>query len=564
MSKKTNALSLRLIKNKKWVSQSFFEDYNYSKLFYQDLYIQNYVKNFFEYNIHKSIVHNISIQRKEALAYVFIDYYQLEHRFKRKKRKKKKVFIKSKAFHKHRRLWWKRKKGFLKTFVSYNFRVNSLFRTNLHKLGVRPPMRRYHLLEEWYQKRRNWVGAKGYVRRGPIKRAFIFRKFLGFNRKILKRRLLKKKDKGKIINTSQPFKSIKSYNSKNSLLKRGVKRYIFKKGLDKKYFFRVIRRKKAFLKIKGKDKKKLPVKKKKRLNLKNSRGYGNTKKDRRALFHRKRRNKRRKNIRRRVNFVPRVLFNSYRKRTALLGKKRFLKVNKKSFTMAYSFLKNCRRRYFRKGIILYTSGVSKELRLFSLKKLLILNLMFLTGCFVSVRVRNLLHLAAFPVYSIKFRKTVVNRRRNRVTFFKERDFDRFRFKQNIYNIVHSLKIPSSRRFKGLNMFRFVHLFLFSVFFKNPRLLGFMLSKLVKKNIKSFYGFFRILSRRVFPPLVAFSNLNGLKIQFKGRLGRSLRKRKMIINVGSMPAQTIDASMHYICVKSTTIYGICGIKIWYYY
>ena len=76
MSKKTNPTSLRLIKNKKWPSKSFFENYNYSKLLFQDLYIQNYVQNFFKYNVHEGIVHNISIQRKGFKIYIFIDYYQ--------------------------------------------------------------------------------------------------------------------------------------------------------------------------------------------------------------------------------------------------------------------------------------------------------------------------------------------------------------------------------------------------------------------------------------------------------------------------------------------------------
>ena len=45
MSKKTNSLSLRIIKNKNWISRSFLEDFNYSKILYQDLYITNFIKN---------------------------------------------------------------------------------------------------------------------------------------------------------------------------------------------------------------------------------------------------------------------------------------------------------------------------------------------------------------------------------------------------------------------------------------------------------------------------------------------------------------------------------------
>ena len=45
MSKKTNSLNLRSNINKNLKENSFFENYNYSKLLYQDLYIKNYLKN---------------------------------------------------------------------------------------------------------------------------------------------------------------------------------------------------------------------------------------------------------------------------------------------------------------------------------------------------------------------------------------------------------------------------------------------------------------------------------------------------------------------------------------
>jgi small subunit ribosomal protein S3 len=56
----------------------------------------------------------------------------------------------------------------------------------------------------------------------------------------------------------------------------------------------------------------------------------------------------------------------------------------------------------------------------------------------------------------------------------------------------------------------------------------------------------------------------MKIQFKGRLGSSLRKRTSIIKLGSMPLQTIESDIKFSFVKAITIYGICSIKIWYHY
>ena len=78
MSKTTNPLSLRLAKKKNWASKSFFEDFNYSKLLYQDLYVRNYIKNVLEYQFYNSIIDDISIQRKEDVINVSVSFYSNE------------------------------------------------------------------------------------------------------------------------------------------------------------------------------------------------------------------------------------------------------------------------------------------------------------------------------------------------------------------------------------------------------------------------------------------------------------------------------------------------------
>jgi len=75
MSKKTNILNLQSVKRKNWSLKSFFEDFNYSKVLYQDLYIQDYIKNILERHCHESIVHNISIQRRRDIININILFY---------------------------------------------------------------------------------------------------------------------------------------------------------------------------------------------------------------------------------------------------------------------------------------------------------------------------------------------------------------------------------------------------------------------------------------------------------------------------------------------------------
>lgn len=339
MSKKTNSLSFRLLNQKNWCSKSFFEDYNYSKLLYQDLYIQNYVKNYCESRLGGSFIHNISIQRIESNIHIFLDYYRANH------------FA---SFSNN----FKKKEGIVASF----------------------------------KRKRRWK-----------------------NKKNLNLRYL-------------------------SLPKEGLSKY-------QKYTLNVLR-------IKPK------------------------RENSPCLFNKQ------------------LLNGSY-------------------------------------------------LPIFSIKRLLLLNLTLLTGCKVNLYVKNISHLANLPV------------------FLTDSAF--FRSKINsVRKVLYRLKIQSrANRLSGFDVVSFIHLFFASVFFKNPYLLGLFLSSVVKKNIKVFNFLFFFLSR-LLSTVFIFSNLNGLKIQFKGRLGTSLRKKKSIISLGSMPLQSKNALVKYSFAESITIYGVCGIKIWYFY
>lgn len=165
----------------------------------------------------------------------------------------------------------------------------------------------------------------------------------------------------------------------------------------------------------------------------------------------------------------------------------------------------------------------------------------MTGCSVNLYTRNIAHLLSLPIFKKKSKEL-----------------------SSVRNIMSHFRIQSNvNKLVGLNVFHLVHLFYTSLTFKNPQLLGIFISRVIKKNIKSFRFLFFFLSR-ILLPIFTFSGLKGLKIQFKGRLGSSLRKRTSIINFGSMPLQTINCEIKYSFTESITIYGICGIKIWYHY
>ena len=386
MSKKTNALSLRIIKNKNWVSRSFLEDFNYSKVLYQDLYIINFIKNILQYRFSDTIVKDVIIQRKTNKIYVNISYYS-----------KKTNFFADLLFIDKLK---KRKNIRLKYFFTYKYFY-------LAKKRIHP-----------YQK---------YVR-----------------------------------------KKLKHV------------------GLGKK---------------------------------------------------------------RPAPFVFRM---------RLLGSNDYLSI-------------------------------------FSFKRLILLNLILLTRCRVKLHFVNLRKLIFFPIYPIDLKNKLdivrfIKRRGDIVQILDKKKFlnksikeltsgdlkrlsvKDYRFlKNSLKKILHSVKqynkflrIPENiERISHLDTLFLTHLVFTSFFFKSPNLLGFYISKLVKRNIKSFNYLFNFLKRVIYT-LYSLSDLRGLKIQFKGRLGTRLRKKKSIIYFGALPLHVISSDIKYSFNESFTIYGICGIKIWYYY
>lgn len=380
MSKKTNPTIYRLKKYKNWTSRSFFENYNYSNLLYQDMYIENFLENFLIYNISDSFVHEVSIQRKEERIFIFLDYY---------------------------------------TFKKNNRKFNARYRPSLLKKKKNLKLRRKSILYKFY------------------------------------------------------LSVTKNLNNTKDLYPTIYSRRTFSPSL--------------------------PLEK--------------------------------------------------------LGP--FYGLNQEGKTFSF----------------------------FTLKRLLILNLMFLTGGSVSLYARNIgfLRSSLLPFFK---KKPYFNKKKNaeklrRLDLLSHTDHwfpkssvalrKRYSYvppevkDDAVLKLIKHLNLRffPPRKLRGLDVGLFVHLIYTSFIFKSPALLGKFISRHIGKNIKLFYLFI-IFIKSIVSALFFYSNLKGLKIQIKGRLGRSLRKRTKIIQFGAMPSHGIDNLIYYSFNEAITIYGICGIKVWYYY
>ena len=59
----------------------------------------------------------------------------------------------------------------------------------------------------------------------------------------------------------------------------------------------------------------------------------------------------------------------------------------------------------------------------------------------------------------------------------------------------------------------------------------------------------------------YKGINGLRLDFKGRIGGSARSRSKSLILGSLSNQQIDSNVDYSFHEAVTRYGVCSLKIW---
>lgn len=60
-----------------------------------------------------------------------------------------------------------------------------------------------------------------------------------------------------------------------------------------------------------------------------------------------------------------------------------------------------------------------------------------------------------------------------------------------------------------------------------------------------------------------SKILGYKLQVKGRLNLSKRKRKFVYQEGQIPLSTLNKNIQYTFDEFITKSGVCSIKMWFY-
>ena len=111
--------------------------------------------------------------------------------------------------------------------------------------------------------------------------------------------------------------------------------------------------------------------------------------------------------------------------------------------------------------------------------------------------------------------------------------------------------------------KMIYKFTYSLFFKKTIIISSFIQQLLKKK-KSHKKQIRLINRVLKKFYSIASNLVGYRLQFKGRLNGSKRKKKLIYQEGKIPLNTLKYNIQYNFNEFKTPSGICSIKLWVFF
>lgn len=108
--------------------------------------------------------------------------------------------------------------------------------------------------------------------------------------------------------------------------------------------------------------------------------------------------------------------------------------------------------------------------------------------------------------------------------------------------------------------KMIYNFSYAFYTKNINIITFYIKHTLEKK-KTHKKFITNIDNMLQEFFKIFSNFIGYRLQFKGRLNKSKRKKKMIFQKGKIPLNTLKYDIKYHFNEFKTPSGICSIKLW---
>jgi ribosomal protein S3 len=133
-------------------------------------------------------------------------------------------------------------------------------------------------------------------------------------------------------------------------------------------------------------------------------------------------------------------------------------------------------------------------------------------------------------------------------------------KNNLIEILYSI---DKKNKLNSNIIKMVYNFSYAFYTKNINIISFFIKEALQRK-KAHKKFIRNINNVLESFFYTFSNFIGYRLQFKGRLNGSKRKKKIIHQKGKIPLNTFKYDIKYHFNEFKTPSGICSIKFWVFF
>lgn len=139
-------------------------------------------------------------------------------------------------------------------------------------------------------------------------------------------------------------------------------------------------------------------------------------------------------------------------------------------------------------------------------------------------------------------------------------FEFIKLRKNLKKIFD--KIKKKNRINK-NVKKMIYNFSYAFYTKNINIITFYIKQTLERK-KTHKKFINNIDNMLQTFFKMFSNFIGYRLQFKGRLNKSKRKKKMVFQKGKIPLNTLTYDIKYHFNEFKTPSGICSIKLWVFF
>lgn len=111
-----------------------------------------------------------------------------------------------------------------------------------------------------------------------------------------------------------------------------------------------------------------------------------------------------------------------------------------------------------------------------------------------------------------------------------------------------------------NVKKMIYNFSYALYTKNINMISYYIKQSLERK-KSHKKYIKNINNILQEFFRIFSNFLGYRLQFKGRLNGSKRKKKLVYQKGKIPLNTLKYDIKYSFNEFKTPSGICSIKLW---